>query len=103
MLAYSTLVQPLAPVTVRDHSAGGGRTPRQLLALLGERSGEVGWVALPEGRTSFELAERLERADSARDRHSSIPRRDPLLLREFGIEAESGEGYLFFQSRTSCA
>lgn len=98
MLAYSTLVQPLAPVTARDHWLGGGRTPRQLLALLGERSGEVGWVALPEGRTSFELAERLERAGICEGQAFLQSLRDPLLLREFGIEAESGEGYLFPES-----
>jgi UPF0755 protein len=98
MLAYSALVQPLAPVAARDHWLGGGRTPRQLLALLGERGGEVGWVALPEGRTSFELAERLERAGICEGRAFLRSLRDPTVLREFGIEAESGEGYLFPES-----
>ena len=98
MLAYAALVQPLTPVAARDHWIGGGRTPRQLLALLGERSGEVGLVALPEGRTSFDLAERLEHAGICEGQAFLRVLRDEALLREFDIPGESAEGYLFPES-----
>src|SRR5690606_3637805 len=95
MLAYVTLVQRRAPVVAREHWVGGGRTPRQLLALLSERSGEVSAVALPEGRTSFELAERLERAGVCSGEAFLAAARDASLLGEFGVPGDSAEGYLF--------
>lgn len=98
MLAYLTLVQPWAEVVPRQHWLGGGHTPRELGKALADRPQEVVRVALPEGRTSFELAERLERAGVCSGQAFLEATRNPTLLTEFGIARASAEGYLFPES-----
>jgi len=98
MKAYVTLVAPFAPVVAREHWLGGGRTPRQLVLALGDRGAEVARIALPEGRTSFDLAERLERAGVCRGEAFLRILGDRRLLSASGVAAASAEGYLFPES-----
>jgi len=95
---YLTLVTPSWSVAVREHWLPGGRSPRQLAAALAERGGEAVRVALPEGQSSFDLAERLERARVCPASAFVAAAQDTALLAEFGIQGPNAEGFLFPES-----
>jgi len=95
---YLTLVTPSWSVAVRQHWLPGGRSPRQLALALAERGGEAVRVALPEGKSSFDLGQRLERARVCQAAGFLNAAQDAALLADFGIQGRSAEGFLFPES-----
>lgn len=85
-------------VTVQPgpHLVRSGMTPRELVQRLGRLpSRAVARVTLPEGYSHLQYAERLDQKEICAAEDLKRAARDPSLLRELGVTAESAEGYLF--------
>ena len=83
-------------VTAGTHTFRGDMTPVEILEELQRaQPAEEVRVTIPEGKQMLQIAEILADKGLA-DKDSLVAAmRDPDLLRELGIEAESAEGYLF--------
>lgn len=95
LLAYLRLLAPGVALEAREHWLGGGQSPRELVGALADRGRATVTVSLPEGRTSFELAQRLEKAGVCRGQSFLAAAQDPLVLTRLGVSARTAEGYLF--------
>ncbi|MDC0718236.1 endolytic transglycosylase MltG [Nannocystis bainbridge] len=83
-------------ITAGAHSFRGDMTPEQVLAeLIRAQRTEETRVTIPEGRNILEVADILAVAGYGDASVILAAMRDPALLKEFGIEGESVEGYLY--------
>lgn len=93
---YMGWFAPTVRVAAGQHLLRTGLSPRRLLQRLGRLPSRPRVkVSLPEGYTSFQIAERLQERDvcGAQSFLSSV--KDPTLLQSLGVAGPSAEGYLF--------
>ncbi|MBJ6799612.1 endolytic transglycosylase MltG [Geomonas sp. Red259] len=72
-----------------------GMRPSQILAKMINGDIYQRMFALPEGYSSYQIAEMLEKRGIFTKENFLAACRDTALLKEFGIDAASAEGYLF--------
>ncbi|HKO48400.1 MAG TPA: endolytic transglycosylase MltG [Polyangiaceae bacterium] len=94
--AYLAILQPGFELAAGEHLLNDAASPRQLAQRLARSSGRPAeHVTFPEGFQSFQVGQRLERAEVCSLSAFRRAVTDPTLLRELGIEGTSAEGYLF--------
>ena len=72
-----------------------GASASEVLALLVDSTHHLTRVTIPEGWTSSRIAAYLEETEVTGAAEFSAAARSPEVLRDFGIAADSAEGYLF--------
>lgn len=78
------------------HLLPDDETPDEIVRRLERRGGaKKAKVTLPEGFTRFDIARRMQNLKVAPARAFLDATTDPALLREFGVDGDSFEGYLF--------
>jgi UPF0755 protein len=84
-------------ITAGKHEFRGDMTPTEILEELQRSQPSVERrVTIPEGLNSLQIAQRLAEAGLGQGEAQLLAAtRDPELLAELGIEADSAEGYLF--------
>lgn len=93
---YMGWFAPSVRIAPGDHLLRTGLSPRRLLQRLGRLpSRPSARVSLPEGYTSFQIAERLQEKDVCGAQSFVKAVRDATLLGSLEIASNSAEGYLF--------
>lgn len=93
---YMGWFAPSVHVAPGEHLLRTGLSPRRILQRLGRLPSRPSVkVSLPEGYTSFQMAERLQERDICAARTFVQATRDPALLQSLGVAGASVEGYLF--------
>lgn len=89
ILGYEKRIQPGEYDIVR------GICPLSLLKDLASLKGKAEWVTIPEGWQASQIASLLEERGICPQSEFMSHLKDPETLREWGIEGDSFEGYLF--------
>ncbi|HET9931576.1 MAG TPA: endolytic transglycosylase MltG [Polyangiaceae bacterium] len=93
---YMGWFAPSVRVAGGEHLLRTGLSPRRILQRLGRLpSRPSSKVSLPEGYTSFQMADRLQERDICGGQAFLKAARDPALLESLGVVGTSAEGYLF--------
>jgi len=92
---YARLRQDAGKIRSGDYMFREAATPGQVLARLLKGDVHQYPFTVPEGLTLDEIARRLESSGLGSAEKFRAAARDPQLLAELGIEADSAEGYLF--------
>ncbi len=93
---YMGWFAPSVHVAPGEHLLRSGLSPRRILQRLGRLPSRPSVkVSLPEGYTSFQMADRLQERDICGAQNFIKATRDPALLQSLGVGAASVEGYLF--------
>lgn len=93
---YMGWFAPTVRVAPGSHLLRTGLSPRRILQRLGRLASRPSVkVSLPEGYTSFQIADRLQERDVCGAQSFLSAVKDPALLQGLGIAGASAEGYLF--------